>query len=175
MGYYTGLIRDGLLVNKKRDGGYVPFRKINAYIRSLDVDRNGRLNLRRTSITADILKERFSDTRISELIEFQEFMDADYFIFIQTLCHTSDPIYAYGSEIWVPHSCIHLDKIPGYIIRAESKRFLEILANSSGCSKPDLFVDKLKISSDLVHKMWPYGFYHGPLAYYNFEKLGTWP
>lgn len=169
------LLKDGLLVDKKRDGGYVPFRKINAYIRSLDVDRNGRLNLRSTSITADILKERFSDTRISELIEFQGFMDADYFIFIQTLCHTTDPINAYGSEIWFPHSCIYLDKIPGYIIRAESKRFLEILANSSGCAKPDLFVDKLKISSDLVHKMWPYGFYYGPLAHYNFEKLGTWP
>ncbi len=169
------LLKEGLLVNKKRDGGYVSFRKINAFARSLEVERNNRLNLRRTSITADILKERFSDTRISELIEFQGFMEAEYFIFMQTICHLSDPLDAHWSEIWVPHSCIYLDKTPGYIIKAESKRFLETLANTSGCAKPSLFVDRLKISSNLIHMIWPHGFYYGPLENYDFEKLGTWP
>jgi hypothetical protein len=167
------LLDEGLLINKKREGGYVSFRKINAFIQSLDIDRNNRQNLRRTSVTADILKERFIDKRISDLIEFEEFMEADYFIFIHTLCHEAD--FSNPREIWYPFSSIYLDKPPGYIIKAESKRFLDILAKSCGCENPDEFIKRLKISSDLIHRMWPHGFYFGPLTYYNLEKLGTWP
>lgn len=102
-------------------------------------------------------------------------METDYFIFIHSVCHAADPTNLRRNEIWVPHSCVYLNQPPGYIIKAESKRFLEILANSSGCIKPEIFVDKLKLSSEIIHKIWPNGFYYGPLAYYNFEKLGTWP
>lgn len=167
------LLDEGLLVNKKRDGGYVSFRKINAFVQSLDYDRKNRLNLGRTSVTADMLMERFSDTKISDLIKFEEFMEADYFIFIHTICHESDPLNSYN--IWHPFSSILLDKVPGYIIKAESKRFLEILANTCGCINTDEFVKRLRISSDLIHKIWPRSIFYGPLAYYNFEKLGTWP
>jgi hypothetical protein len=124
-------------------------------------------------LTADILKERFIDKKISDLIEFEDFMEADYFIFIHTLCHESD--LSNPREIWYPFSSIYLDKPPAYIIKAENKRFLDILAKSCSCENPDEFIKRLKISSDLIHRMWPHGFYFGPLTYYNIEKLGTWP
>jgi len=167
------LLDEGLLINKKRDGGYVSFRNINAVIHSLDTDRNNRLNLGRSSVTADILMARFTNTRISELIRFEEFMEADLFLFIHTVCHESDPLKAHN--IWYPFSSIHMDRPPGYIIKAESKRFLEILSNSCGCANTNEFVNRLKISSDLIHRMWSRAFYFGPLTYYNFEKMGTWP
>lgn len=167
------LLNKGLLINKSRDGGYVSFRKINSFIHSLDIDRNNRLNLRRTSITADILKDRFSGTMISQLITFEEFIDADYFILIYTICHESD--LSNPRDIWIPFSSIYLEKPPGYIRRAESKEFLEILSKTCGCTDLAEFIEKIRISSALIHKIWPHGFYHGPLAYYDFTKLGTWP
>jgi len=171
------LLSEGLLVNKKREGGYASFSEINTYISSLDIERNNRLNQnpRRMSITADLFKERFNNLKLAELIEFQEFMESDYFIFIRTLCHASDPLKPQRKEIWIPHSSVYLTRPPSYIIKAESKKFLEILTNSLGCSKLEMFVDRLKKSSKLIHNIWQSGFYSGPLIYYDFEKLGTWP
>ncbi len=171
------LLGEGLLINRKREGGYASFSELNAYLYSLDIERNNRLNKnpRRMSITADLFNERFSNSKLSELIEFQEFIESDYFIFIRTVCHASDPLNPRRKEIWSPYSSVYLTRPPSFIIKAESKRFLEILANSSGCSELDRFVDRLKKSSEIIHKIWQSGFYNGPLTYYDFEKLGTWP
>lgn len=169
------LLEEGLLINRRHEGGYVPYNYIDEYIISFDQDRNNRLHSNRVSVTADFLMDRFSNSKLSELIEFQEFMEADYFIFIRAICHAEDLRNLRRKETWVPHSCIYLSQPPGYLLRAESKRFLETLANLSGCKEPDVFIEKLKMSSSLFRLFWPHGILHGPLAYFKFEKLGSWP
>lgn len=169
------LLEEGLLINRRREGGYVPYNYINEYIASLDQDRNNRLHSNRVSVTADFLMDRFSNSKLSELIEFQEFMEADYFIFIRAICHADDLKNLRRKDTWVPHSCIYLSQPPSYLLRAESKRFLETLASLSGCKEPDIFIEKLKMSSSLFRLFWPHGILHGPLAYFKFEKLGSWP
>ena len=168
------LLEEGLLVNKKHEGGYVSFRR-SCLSSFFDTYRNARLDLRRTSLTADILEQRFRNTRVSDLIEFEEYMEADYFIFLHSLCHMADTENYYHKELWFPFSSIHMNKNPRYIVKSESKRFLEILAKVSGCTESNAFIDRLRISSRFIHEMWPHTFYYGPLENYNFEKLGTWP
>jgi hypothetical protein len=169
------LLEEGLLVNKRREGGYVPYNYVNEYIVSLDQDRNNRLHSNRTSITADFIKDRFSNSKLSGLIEFQEFMEADYFILIRSVCHMEDPRNTERKETWIPYSCVYLSQAPSYLLRAESKRFLEKLAKLSGCEKPDAFIERLRMSSYLFRLFWPRGMLFGPLAYFKFEKLGSWP
>lgn len=169
------ILEEGLLVNKKHNGGYVSFKEINEYLISLDEERNKRLNLRRVSLTADLLEKRFDNSKLSELIEHKEFMEADYFIFIQTICHATDLKNLHWKEIWYPRSTVYLGQPPSYVVKSESRRFLEILAKSAGCKELDTFVEKLRLGSGLYHDYWQHNMLFGPLTYFKFEKLGSWP
>ena len=79
----------------RRGPRYVKLRNISEYVRSLNEFRNGRLELR-VSVMADYIKDRFENSDLSKLISHKDFLEADYFLFMRTVCK-EDSIY----NIWI--------------------------------------------------------------------------
>jgi hypothetical protein len=86
-------LREDLFVETREESGYVPFSRISSGVESLDKIRNKRLRLGRLSVMADLLKDRFTLSELSQLLRHNEFMEADYFLFARTVCHEDDPQY----------------------------------------------------------------------------------
>jgi Nucleoside phosphorylase len=144
---------------------YVPFTYINRYLKSLEDSRKKRLNKNRVSLMADIIEERFTKTKLSNLINHRQFMEADYFLFIRTICHKDN-------KEWIPRASILLDKIPIYLAKAEKKKFLEEISNATGSENIDKFVECLKNNHYNFERIYGYEI-ESPLEFFNFQRLGT--
>ncbi len=168
------LLDEDLFVDKKYDGGYLPFTKINTYIYSLDCIRNNRLNNScRCSVTSDFIRDRFTTTDLSKLLEHNEFMEADYFLFIRNVCEYEDLGNRIPVGLWTPKSSIFLSKPPSYIRKAESDRFLGVLARAAGFDEKSKFVDRLKNNTAIYGDLFGAGFMDGPLVFFDFDALGS--
>jgi len=163
------LLSEKLFVDYPNSPGYRSFTFISAYIKSLNEIRNKRLDLRRASVMADFLKDRFTQTKLSELISHKEFVEADYFLFIRSAFHGEDTSYLYN-----PRSCLYLDWVPKYILRAESKRFLDKLSKASGLKDSEEFKEKFKERHGIISKYSQIeAFWSDPIWSCDLDKLGS--
>jgi len=161
---------------EQKESKYISYIQLNNFISSLNVIRNSRLNLRKVSVVADLLKERFTDGDLSRLISHNKFLEADYFLFMRSICYekkTEDSL-SYKPSIWCPRSCIYLNWVPSYIVKAESKKFLEILIKAVGIEKSEYFIENFKKNNSIFEKCFSnWIFSHNPLEDYDFNKIGT--
>lgn len=165
------ILADDLFLEKKYDSKYVPFVRISSYVASLDEIRNKRLNLRRISVMGDLLKERFTQSELSQLVTHKEFLEADYFLFVRTVCHEDN--LEYLRNVWCPRSCVWLDRPPSYIVKAESKRFLEKIVKATGFEKSEEFVENFKRSHSVFTRYFRSGWKDDPLEDFDFNRIGT--
>jgi hypothetical protein len=166
----TGLLKEDLFIDMKGESGYVPFASISMYVESLDRIRNARLNLRRMSVMADLLKERFTKSDLSELVRHDEFMEADYFLFLRTVCHVDN--LQYLRNVWKPFGSLYLDGPPRFVVKCQSKRFLENMTSVMG------FEDSKDFVARFVNNHHAFREFFGilktdPLAFFDFSKIGT--
>ena len=165
------ILSNDLFIEKKYESKYVPFLRISQYTRSLDEMRNKRLNLRRITVMGDLYKERFTESELSKLLTHKEFLEADYFLFMRTVSHEDN--LEYLRNVWCPRSCGWLEVPPGYIVKAESKRFLEKIVKAAGFSNSSKFIEKFKNSHSAFVRYFRNGFIDDPLERYDLGKLGT--
>jgi len=165
------LLSQDLFVDKKYHGGYYPFEEIYQYLRSLDDDRNSRLKLNRISVTADIIKEHFSQEPLSRLLTHQEFMEADFFLYVRSRCHAEKDKYRWG---WYPTSCVFLDRIPSFLMKSESAHFYTRLLIACGIEDKNKWIETVKAikeeSSSSFTKM---GSLYRTFYSYDPESIGT--
>jgi len=135
------LLSKDLFVDKKHQGGYYSFEEIRQHIRSLDEVRNSRLKLNEISITADVIKEHFSQEPMSRLLNHQEFMEADFFLYLRSRCHMKKDKYRWS---WYPISCVYLDRVPGFIQKSESAEFFSRIMIASGIDDKNIWVEGVK-------------------------------
>lgn len=147
---------------------YVPFHYISRYIHALDETRNRRLNSNRVSIMADLIYERFTQTELSKIISHKQFMEADYFLFMRSICQTED----YRTK-WAPRSCVYIDKVPSYLNMAQSQTFLEKLSKTVGYEDYNEFIQILESKHTEFDKYFSHGFISSPLDFFDFERLGS--
>jgi len=163
-----------LLINdifiEQKESRYIPYVKLNTFVHSLNVVRNSRLNLRRVSFVADLLKERFSNGDLSQLIPHNKFLEADYFLFMRSICKEKNT----KNSLWCPRSCIYLNWVPSYVKRAESKKYLDRLIKAVGLEKYDDFINNFRKNNPIFEKCFSnWIFSHNPLEDYDFDKIGT--
>jgi len=161
---------------EQKHSKYISYIHLNTFIRSLDVDRNSRLHLERASVMADLLKERFTSGDLSQLISHNKFLEADYFLFMRSICgdkKTEDPLL-YKPSPWCPRSCIYLTWPPSYIVKAESKKYLEKLFKAVGPEKREDFIENFKKNNIIFEKCFSnWIFSSNPLEDYDLNKIGT--
>ncbi len=165
------LLEEELFVEKMHDSRYQSFVRVSSYVGSLDDIRNNRLSLNRISVTADMIKERFTKTEIAELISHKEFLEADYFLFMRTICNEES--IEYLSNIWCPRASVWLDHPPIYLVKAESLRFLQHFLPATGLKKLEDFVEKLKTRHGVFERYFSSGWKDSPLQFFDLNKLGS--
>ncbi|MBP2045185.1 SIR2 family protein [Methanobacterium aggregans] len=144
---------------------YVTFPYISKYIRVLDETRNKRLKSDKLSIMADMICERFTQTELSKLITHKQFMEADYFLFMRTICQ--------DVKNWIPRSCVYLEEEPpSYINRALSQGFLDKLSEASGFADSKDFARKLEATHNKFDELFDFNL-ESPLYYFDFNQLGS--
>ncbi|MBL8679825.1 MAG: hypothetical protein JNK05_11700 [Myxococcales bacterium] len=106
----------------------VPYAHLSEFTELLDRTRRQRLGTNRTSIHADMLRERYAMAPLAGRTSWQQFMEADYFLFLRSRI-------AYGSDwgdTWRPWSVIFLEQPPAFMGRMKSKKFALELAPALG-------------------------------------------
>jgi len=118
-----------------------------------------------------IIKERFTNSELSQLLSHKELLEADYFLFMRTVCHIDDAQHLYG--VWCPRACVWLERAPSYIIKAESKRFLATMLPATGFSDEASFKENLINKHGAFTRYFSSGWKDDPLEFQDLEKLGT--
>ena len=147
----------------------VSFSIFRQYMKSLEY-RNKRLNLRRLSLRADLLKKRCQTTGI----DFRYLMQADFVLFIR------GELYSEGLfDRWWPETLLYLGHFPGpfeIFARAESKRYFEKIKCLFDTDSPDDFKQLLEEYNQGKRKLprWEFNSFN-PALLLNIEKLATKP
>jgi len=145
---------------------YIPFSRINKGNYSLDVFRNQRLKLQRISVVSDILKERYENSNLSQLLTHKEFMEADYFLYLKSLC--------LKGNLWCPRSCVYLYHPPIYILKSESKYFLSNFIKALNLDNKEALGNLLKNGIASYRECFSGAiFLDNPLEYFDIDKLDT--
>lgn len=99
------LLSEGIAVSNPRDQitDVEPYTSVSASLESL-VDRNRRLKLSRLSVRADLLRDRHSEGELGDLVTMQQFMEADFFLFLRSVLHPTPS----GFSGWRPWSTIYM-------------------------------------------------------------------
>jgi hypothetical protein len=109
--------------------GLKPFTEFRPYIETLE-RRNARLNLRRVSLHADLLKERSS----ARDLRFEDLMQADFTLFVRRELMTPAEGHTLGRSWW-PATLVYagIRRNPFEVFaRAESRRYFADLAAALG-------------------------------------------
>ena len=155
-----------------RREGTVSFDYASEHVRLLD-DRNKRLDLRRGSLHADILKTRYEEDDISRLVSFEDFMEADYFLFLRGIISETDTS---GWLRWRPWSSLYMSrKPPKYLLQAGSVKNAERLLRPIGAKNVDSLRQALMEKSNLLGRMYSGRtlFYDHPLSGFNVSTIGS--
>jgi len=145
---------------------YIPFSRINKGNYSLDVFRNQRLKLQRISVVSDILKERFENSNLSQLLTHKEFMEADYFLYLKSF-------YLHGN-LWCPRSCVYLHHPPIYLLKSESNYFLSNFIKALNLDNKEDLGKLIKDSTTRYGECFRGAiFLDNPLEDFEIDKLGT--
>ncbi|HUW33742.1 MAG TPA: SIR2 family protein [Planctomycetota bacterium] len=167
------MLEDDLFIEKRGgETSYISVGLLSEHVPSLDEIRRQRLNQNRTSIMADLLKERFGSTELSLLLSHREFMEADYLLFLRTVCLEKSLEILWG--VWCPQSTVYMDFAPSYVVRAESRAFLERLTRAAGFTGTTAFTEKLKERHAVYHRYFSArAFVHSPLSHFDLNRIGT--
>lgn len=101
------------------------------------------------SYQADLLKNRHSTGPLVDTGDFTAFVEADYFLYLRATLPLKQ---GYGWSLWVPHSVIHMEQPPRYLIEAERIDMAQQLASAIGVESPATLSDLLsEHHSDFAH------------------------
>jgi len=167
------ILSSEILIDGTFKNGYIGFPRLSCYNRALDQYRNGRLGLQRTSVLADVLQNRWEKSELSNYLTHFEFMSADYFLFLKSLCYEDN--LERLSNTWRPHSCVWLQKAPRFILMLESKKLLHIISETCGFHDDSKFIELFTHRNSAFHNFWPAGFLANPIEYFDLSKIGTKP
>lgn len=168
---FIELLPHELFTEDYRGEKYVKFTKIYSHLESLNKLRNSRLQLNRKSLSTDILKTRFTDGKLSELLNFKDLSDSDFFLFQYTAYNFAESDGSYRN-LWNPKSKIYyLNGTPSYLIKAESRAFSPRLANALGVNDIQL-KDGITRCRQLLDTWGSFSF-ENPLYDYDASRIGS--
>lgn len=124
----------------------------------------------RVSAHADLLRERHSNGELSKIVNEQQFMDADLFLFFRSVLPPDTPP-AY--PLWDAWSTIHLgNHIPRFLIEAMSQRYAVNLTAPLGVSDVTVMRERLNSRISLLSMSFPRGLFF-PLDSFDLKQIGT--
>lgn len=148
----------------------VLFEYISEYVMLLEM-RNKRLGLNRVTVHGDVLKQRHSDGDLGKIMPFNQFMEADYFLFLRG--QITKPQNAWGMIEWRAWSTIWLNSPPRFILESVSKKFAEKVLEPLGLKSIEDFRAALKEKAPILGKLFERGLWDHPLHSFDIETIGS--
>ena len=114
-----------------------------------------------------MLKDRFLNSNLSKLLTHRDFMEADYFLFLKSLCRQE-------KLCWCPRSCVYLYKTPRYILKSESQFFLNQFIKALSLKNSEDLTKLVKNSFTKYEKCFSNAiFIDIPLEDFDLNRLGN--
>lgn len=126
----------------------------------------------RTSLHADLLKTRHVEGGLAAVMPFDEFMSADFFLYLFGVLPTND--VSSISVRWRPWSILYLEHTPMFITDAKQPRIASQLASVFQLSNANDFKKRLEERGPLINKF--FGFMSGwryPVRADDVANIGT--
>jgi hypothetical protein len=152
---FDQLVSGGFYVGSVQSYSNDPVQDIAIFCHSLDslANRNNRLSLKRTSLQAELLKERSKIAGVS----FDDLMQADFVLFMR---EAADALKSDRHNRWVPETLVFLagrERPLELFARARSERYFEKIKDALGVSiKLDLVNVVQAFGAKLYCPRWGY-------------------
>jgi hypothetical protein len=154
----------------------VKFSSLSDHLALLDEVRRSRLivdNRKRTSIHADLLKERHENLPLAENLTWEEFLEADHFLCLYSLMNSTED----WCDKWWPRSWVYFgDRSPRFILDAYTANGAITLATAFGTNNVDELKTKLAGAIEQYQKgirSSSSGFAFDPYWRFDIERIGS--
>jgi hypothetical protein len=145
------------------------FDEISQYIWLFE-HRSSRLGLNRTSLHADILKERHSEGDLAKLIPLGQFMESDYFLALRSVAQGGDDPFNY----WHPWSVLYMPPSgPRFILEAKARKYAERLLGPLGVKDIDGLRRVVGKLTDHLPHLFRGGLWFAPLSRFDLGEIGS--
>ncbi|HVB73109.1 MAG TPA: hypothetical protein VNE38_06085 [Ktedonobacteraceae bacterium] len=152
----------------------VPFYALSAPV-SLLYTRHQRLKLPGKSLHANLLNERHSEGELADIVPVEQFMEADFFLF---LCAQFPIVEPRPLPAWMPWSTAHMSPYqpPRFLQKAIRFGYAKQLMRPLGVEDVSTLRTGLQKCSSVHNDFWSRGSmipWFGPLDRLNFNAIGS--
>jgi hypothetical protein len=154
----TSLLQEELYI-EDRQPRMEHFSYLSLHVELL-VMRNRRLGLRQKSIHANLMNERHTQGALAEIVPMQQFMDADFFLFLR-------------SETWGAWSSLYLEKVPRFLLEAKRIKYAEQLLSPLDIDDISMFRDRLNERRKALYNYWGFLAEFSAFGRYDSQNIGS--
>lgn len=148
----------------------VPFSHLSQFVSLLDAYRKRRLNSSRMSLRYDVLSERHIQGILATAIPMEQFVAADYFLFLRAQLQ---PVEASRWIAWIPWSVSSMQHPPRYIREAIKVKGVQKLLLTLDIEDIHTLRTRLAERTPIIRELWPRAFWHDGLSSFDFTTIGT--
>jgi hypothetical protein len=142
--------------------GLVEFTYVSKQVQLLKCCNHNQ-NMGRISLHADLLNKRHTEGVIAELVPMQQFMDADYFLFLRAQITMTNQSF----DRWIPWSTLYLELPPQYLVEASRAKYAQQLLQPLGATTIATLREQVDRSISTLQQV--FGDHHGLSPLGNFE------
>jgi hypothetical protein len=124
----------------------------------------------RLSLHGDILHERHSKGDLAAILPFEEFADADFFLYLRSLLPEKEFT---GHFSWRPWSAVWLRSTPRFLLRAQSTTQADNVARALAVPSVSELKGRLLERGAQVRVLYQHGFWDYPVRKADIEKIGS--
>lgn len=126
---------------------------------------------RRVSLHADILSARHESEPLRSLMPLQDFVAADYFLFLRAELSPADA--PTGFFAWRPWSALYLREPPAFLRAAERIKTATRICAALGLANVETLRERLSLRAKRIGVLFSRGLWHDPLASFDVGKIGS--
>lgn len=127
-------------------------------------------NHQRLSMHGDILNERHTKGELAGILPFEEFADADFFLYLRGLLPEDEFT---GHFSWRPWSAVWLRGIPRFLLRAQSEAQAENVSRALSLSSVAELRNRLPQRGHQLRVLYQEGWWEYPIRQADIEKIGS--
>lgn len=154
-------------LQRENGPGNCEWSDISRHVRILggESQRRGRL-----SFHGDLLNERHSKGELAAVLPFEEFVDADFFLYLRGLL----PDEKFNGEFsWKPWSVVWLQGTPRFLLRAQSQSQAESVTKALAVPSVTEFKKRLQERGSQIAVLYRHGWWDYPVRQGDIEKIGS--
>ncbi len=151
---------------------FVPFTALCQPV-ALLYQRNERLELHTSSLQGNLLCERHTEGNLANIVPIEQFIEADYFLFLRDLLK---PATKPKQIKWRAWSTISMTKPASFLQKAARSDFAEQLTLSLGLPDVPTLRSRLAERQNTLTNMWTYGsntIWFDPLEQFDIDSIGS--